>query len=221
VTRRAPVATAARWQRLPDDRARILMASALKLLKRRGYRRIRVEDVAEAAGVCKATVYHYFVNKDDLLTRSVANRMAEKHLEIEQRLARAGGSAADRLRLFLQEFWTMSLTPQSGLWQRLVVSEMVTEGPEVFDAWARGLVQRWRLVEKLIEEGQRSGEFRRSADAGVTARVIVSALSYQALFHVHFGVRRFAPCDLDRLFESSMDHLLHGLRPSARLAKRR
>ena len=89
------------------------MASALKLLKRRGYRRVRVEDVAEAAGVCKATVYHYFVNKDDLLTRSVANRMAETHLEIEQRLARAGGSAADRLRLFLQEFWTMSLTPQS------------------------------------------------------------------------------------------------------------
>ena len=98
---------------------------------------------------------------------------------------------------------------------------MVTEAPKVFDAWARGLVQRWRLVQKLIEEGQRSGEFRRSADAGVTARVIVSALSHQALFHDHFGVRRFAPCDLDRLFESSMDHLLHGLRPAARRAKRR
>jgi Bacterial regulatory proteins, tetR family len=38
------------------------MASAFKLLMRRGYRRIRVEDVAADAGVSKATVYHYFAN---------------------------------------------------------------------------------------------------------------------------------------------------------------
>lgn len=197
------------------------MASALKLLKRHGYRRTRVEDVAEDAGVCKATVYHYFANKDDLLTRSVASRMAERHVDIEQRLVRAGGSAADRLRLFLREFWTMSLTTQSGLWQRLVVSEMATDAPDVFAAWARGLVQRWGFVETLIREGQDSGEFRQNADAAVTARLIVSALSHQALFHVHLGVRRFAPCHVDRLFDSSLDHLLHGLRPSARRASRR
>jgi AcrR family transcriptional regulator len=197
------------------------MASALKLLKRRGYRRIRLEDVAEDAGVCKATVYHYFASKNDLLTRSVANRMAERHADIERRLACAGGTAAHRLRLFLHDFWTMSLTTQAGLWQRLIVGEMVTEAPDVFAAWARGLVRRWGLVETLITEGQDRREFRRSADAAVTARMIVSALSHQALFHVHFGVRRFAPCELDRLFESSMDQLLHGLRPPVRRAARR
>ena len=65
------------------------MTSALKLLKRHGYRRIRLEDIARDAGVCKGTVYHYFTNKDDLLTRSVASRMAERHLEIERRLSRS------------------------------------------------------------------------------------------------------------------------------------
>ncbi len=98
------------------------MASALKLLTRRGYRRIRVEDVAEDAGVSKATVYHYFANKDELLTRTVAGRIADKHAAIEQRLAAAGGTASDRLRLFLHQFWSMSLTEQavallaSGCW---------------------------------------------------------------------------------------------------------
>jgi AcrR family transcriptional regulator len=197
------------------------MASALKLLRRDGYRRVRLEDVAEDAGVCKATVYHYFANKDDLLARSVASRLAEKHIEVERRLARAGGTARDRLRLYLREFWTMSLTKQSGLWQRLIVSEMAVEAPVVFAAWAHGLVQRWRLVETLIEEGQASGEFRRSADAAITARLILSALSHQALFHVHLGLARFAPCDVDRLFESSMDSLLHGLEAPARRSSRR
>jgi AcrR family transcriptional regulator len=197
------------------------MASALKLLKRRGYRRVRVEDVADDAGVCKATVYHYFSSKDDLLTRSITNRMAERNADIERRLTRAGGSAADRLRLFLRDFWAMSLTKQSGLFQRLVISEMVTDAPDMFDAWAHGLVQRWRVVETLIKDGQRRGEFRRSADAAVTARMILSALSHQALFHVHFGVRRFAPCDVDRLLDSSLDQLFHGLRTGPRRTARR
>jgi AcrR family transcriptional regulator len=210
-----------RWERRPDDRPRVLMTSALKLLKRRGYRQVRVEDIARDAGVCKATVYHYFSGKDDLLTRCVSSRMAERNAAIERRLAHAGGTASDRLRSFLREFWAMSLTTQAGVWQRLVVSEVVTDAPDVFDAWARGLVQRWRLVEALIADGQRTGEFRRSADAAVTARMIVSALSYQALFHVHFGMRRFAPCDVTRLLDSSLDQLLHGLRPGRRRAKRR
>jgi AcrR family transcriptional regulator len=210
-----------RWRRRPDERPRTLMASALKLLMRCGYRRIRVEDVAEDAGVSKATVYHYFANKDELLTRTVAGRIADKHAEIERRLASEGGTASDRLRLFLQQFWTMSLTPQAGLWQRLLVSEIVTEAPGVFAVWARGLVQRWRLVQQLIQEGQQTGEFRRDVDAEVAARIIVSALSHQALFHVHFGMRRFAPCDVDRIFESAVAQLLHGLRPAVRRTTRR
>jgi AcrR family transcriptional regulator len=205
-----------RWQRLPDERRRSLMASALKLLPRRGYRRITLEEIAEDAGVSKATIYHYFTNKDDLLTQAVAARMAARTQEMEMRLAAAGGTATGRLKTFLHQFWAMSLTLQAGLWQRLLVSEIVTEAPDVFAAWVRGLIQRWHLVERLIQEGQQQGEFRRDVDAEIAARVIVSALSHQALFHVHLGVRRFAPCALDRLFNAAVEQFLDGLRPVAR-----
>jgi len=107
------------------------MASALRLLKRDGYRRVRVEDIARDAGVCKATVYHYFTTKDDLLTRSVAARMAERQIDVEHRLTSAGGRATDRLRLILEDVWTNALTAQAGLWQRLVVGEVASDAPEV------------------------------------------------------------------------------------------
>jgi AcrR family transcriptional regulator len=194
------------------------MASAFRLLTRQGYRRIRVEDVAEDAGVSKATVYHYFANKDELLTRSVAGRIADKLASMEHQLAAAGGGPSDRLTLFLRHLWTLSLTPQAGLWQRLLVGEIVTEAPDVFAVWARGFVRRWRIVEQLIEEGQRDGEFRPDIDAEVAARMIVSALSHQALFHVHFKMRRFAPCDVDRLFESAVAQFLNGLRSCSHAA---
>ena len=212
---------APRWQRQPDDRPAALMAAALKLVLRQGYRRVRLEDVAAAAGVSKATIYHYFANKDDLLTRTVADRMAAKDAAVRQRLAAAGGTAADRLRLFLRQFWDVSLTVQAGLWQRLLVSEIVTQAPAVFEAWGRGLVQRWRIVRTLIEEGQRRGEFRRDVDPEVAARLIVSALSHQALFHVHFKIRRFAPCAPRRLFHAALEQFLQSLRPVVSRSPRR
>lgn len=192
------------------------MASAFKLLLRDGYRHVTLEAIAADAGVSKATVYHYFTNKDDLLTRSVSARMAEKQREIERSAGMQSATAAGRLTHYLRQFWEMSLTPQAGVWQRLLVGEILTEAPDVFAAWARGLVQRWRLVERLIKDGQRRGEFRRDADAEVAARAIVSALSHQSLLQVHFGVNRYARCAPDRLFHSIVKTFLDGLRPAAR-----
>jgi len=212
-SRRSPLPShERRWQRRPDERPRTLMESAMKLLLKRGYGRVSLDEVAADAGVSKATVYHYFSGKDDLLTRSLSQRMAEKQDEIERYVARAGGSAAKRLQLYLQEFWVRNLRPQAGLWQQMLVSEIAADAPEVFAAWARGFVARWQSVERLIRDGQRTGEFRQDADAHAAARTIMSSLTHQALFHVHLGMHRFSPYDRDRLCKSLVNQFLRGLR---------
>jgi TetR/AcrR family fatty acid metabolism transcriptional regulator len=187
------------------------MTAALDLVGRVGYRRVRLEDIAAAAGVSKATVYHYFANKDDLLTRAVETRMAGREAEIEAKLAEAPPSADARLRIYLREFWQMSLSPHAGMWQRLLVSEIVTEAPQIFSAWAAGLVQRWQSVERLIRDGQEAGEFRSDIDAGVAARMVISGLSHQALFHVHLGMHQIAECDSDRLLTAAIEQFVHSL----------
>ena len=48
-----------------ETRERIL-AEALRLFGERGYARVSVEEIAEAAGVTKGAVYHWFTDKDDL-----------------------------------------------------------------------------------------------------------------------------------------------------------
>jgi AcrR family transcriptional regulator len=200
-----------RWQRRPDDRPAALMASALKLVKQQGYRRVRLEDIAADAGVSKATVYHYFTNKDELITRALSERVAERQAEAEALLARSGPSARDRLTAFLRHFWDVQLTPAVGVWQRLIVSEIVTDAPPIFRAWARGLVNRWTLVERLIREGQTTGEFRPDVDTAVAARMIISGLSHQALFQEHLGLKKLAPCDLDRVFDAALDQFFASL----------
>lgn len=187
------------------------MASALKLVKHHGYRRVRLEDIAADAGVSKATVYHYFENKDDLITRALSERVAEKQAEAEALLARSGPSARERLQLFLKHYWDVQLSAHVGVWQRLLVSEIVTDAPSIFRAWAKGLTNRWSLVERLIREGQSTGEFSAGVDATVAARMIISGLSHQALFHEHLGVKRLAPCDLNRIFESALEQFFTAL----------
>ncbi len=187
------------------------MTSALKLLLERGYGRVSLDAVAADAGVSKATIYHYFSNKDDLLTQSLSRRMAEKQDELAQQVATTGGSASDRLRTYLRAFWNRSAAPQSALWQQLLANEIVSDAPDVFAAWAHGLIDRWRSVERLIRDGQRLGEFRRDVDAAVAARTIVSALSHQSLVHVHFGVRRYAPYASARLCSAIIEQFLRGL----------
>ncbi|HTM03789.1 MAG TPA: TetR/AcrR family transcriptional regulator [Vicinamibacterales bacterium] len=204
---------APRWQRRPVERPQALLDAALKLVTACGYRRVRLADIAREAGVSKATVYHYFSDKDDLLRATVAQRIAQRQAASEEQLAAARGSAASRLRSYLHDFWQFSRTPHAGVWQRLLVSEIVTEAPTVFREWGRGLVHRWRVVEQLIVEGQESGEFRDDADAAVAARLIIATLAHQALFHVHFGLDRLAPCDPDRIFEGAFDLFLCGLSP--------
>src|SRR3982750_1307922 len=132
---RAAESISPRWQRRPDDRPDALMASALKLVKQQGYRRVRLEDIAADAGVSKATVYHYFTNKDDLITRALSERVAERQAEAEALPARSGPSAGERLTTYFRHFWEVQLTPAVGVWQRLMVSEIVTDSPPVFRAW--------------------------------------------------------------------------------------
>ncbi len=184
----------------------------MKLLLERGYGRVGLDDVAADAGVSKATIYHYFSSKDDLLTQSLSRRMAEKRGEIEQQLAAEGGRAGDRLRTFLMDFWNRAVMPQAGLFQQMLTTEIAADAPDVFAAWARGVVARWRTVERLIREGQRRGEFRRDVNAPVAARSMLSALSYQALYHVHFRMNRYAPFASSRLCSAMVDEFLRGLR---------
>jgi hypothetical protein len=97
----------------------------------------------------------------------------------------------------------------------MLATEIATDAPDVFAAWARGVIARWRLVERLIREGQQRGEFDRAVDAHIAARTIVSALSYQALFHVHFRMKRYAAYSDGRLVAAIVDQFLHGLRRSS------
>ncbi|MGD8319035.1 MAG: TetR/AcrR family transcriptional regulator [Gemmatimonadota bacterium] len=188
------------------------MDAAFRVFAENGYRATRLEDIAEAVGVTKGAIYYYFEGKEDLLRRAVQTRHHAIFEEVEAAISAERAPAAARIRLVLRKVWQHWLEPGWGHAVRLMLGEVGLEFPELFRTWAQvGPMRGWSLIRDLIEEGIEAGEFRPDIDAEVAARLVLSGLMLQASLHVHLGLNELAPCDTDRIFDSSVELFLHGL----------
>ena len=61
-----------------------------ELLRDKGFRALRVEDVARRAGLAKGTFYHFFPSKDAFLQEMVAENRRELSSEVEGLLSDEG-----------------------------------------------------------------------------------------------------------------------------------
>lgn len=159
-------------RRLPrgqETRERIL-SEALRLFGERGYVNVSVEEIAEAAGVTKGAVYHWFADKDDLgreLQHDVYQRLsavamrafdperdaiANMHRMFEA-FVDALGSFEDA-RFFLRDAWVIPALDEAGRadhddgieFVRGAVTTAIARGEMVAldpDALARVLMGAW------------------------------------------------------------------------------
>jgi AcrR family transcriptional regulator len=208
-----------RWERRPDSRPQELLDAALTVFAERGYRNTRIDDVADAAGVTKGAVYHYFATKEDLLLRAIEHYHDRAFAEIGAVLRDAGGPVSARIRLMMRK----AFGPVSG--GRRTTLTLILQGlrhdlPHAHQQWLQsGPIAGWRLLAAMIEEGKSAGEFRADVDAEVAARVVISGLITQMVWQP-LGVD--VPdllIDEDRLIDSAVDTLLHGLWPAVVVAE--
>ncbi|CAM2930769.1 TetR/AcrR family transcriptional regulator [Prescottella defluvii] len=79
-----------RVARRRDRRKSEIVTTAIGILSTHGYQGMNLEDVAERTDIAKATLYHYFRSKDelvgaalDVLTEEVMTRLAERAAEVD------------------------------------------------------------------------------------------------------------------------------------------
>jgi AcrR family transcriptional regulator len=65
-----------------DERREQLLSSGVELLGRRGHDEVSIEEIAEAAGVSKGLLYHYFPTKKDFILAA----LARGHEQLAERL---------------------------------------------------------------------------------------------------------------------------------------
>jgi AcrR family transcriptional regulator len=91
-----------RAARYGEQRMQILQAAA-EVFARRGYTAATLNDIAQASGVSKATLYHYFTDKQQLLF-DVANEHVQRLVALVAAVTARGLSPAEHLKALIESF---------------------------------------------------------------------------------------------------------------------
>lgn len=144
-----------------NTRGRII-AAAWKLFYEQGYEDTTVDEIIAAAQTSKGSFYHYFKGKDALLS-TLSNVFDEKYEELIEVMDPKLDSYGKLLYLNNELFAMIENSIAIELLARLLSTQLVTRGE-------KSLLDRnrlyYRLLRKIIQEGQENGELRADVSVG-------------------------------------------------------
>jgi TetR/AcrR family transcriptional regulator, fatty acid metabolism regulator protein len=153
-----------------EKRKRILEA-AVRVFAEHGYHGARVGDIAEDAGVAHGLLYHYFASKEEVLHAIFLENWGEllarfRAVEASDEPApdKLEGIAKILLRTWRNDPALVTVMVREVARSREIQGRM----DEVREAFA--------IVQRVIEEGQASGAFRRDVDARIASWLVYGAL---------------------------------------------
>jgi TetR/AcrR family transcriptional regulator of autoinduction and epiphytic fitness len=146
-----------RLARRRDRRKAEIVRVALEMLATNGYQGMSLEGVAEQTDIAKATLYHYFSSKDELVAEALeALTVAVLDRLIAARDAEASGSHRERLRVLVREqLHVLSVEfPEVGSifsWQ--------SSWPAVHDEARKSMRRRYDAIfREVVGDGLSAGE---------------------------------------------------------------
>lgn len=86
------------------DTRRIIIETAQRIMARRGYSAVGINEVLAEAGVPKGSFYHYFASKDAFGEAILKSYFADYLTDMDGVLAQPGQSAAERLMAYWQQW---------------------------------------------------------------------------------------------------------------------
>ena len=157
--------------KLQEERRRQILQAAVRAFARKGYHACRVSDIAKEAGVAYGLVYHYYRSKETLLEeifKETWGAMLETIRSVEQ-LDESAREQVRKVTEIVLRSWKRDPELVRVLVREVTRSSQVQEETEEIDL-AHPALQR------IVEQGQQTGEFRSDVDARLTATIWYGAL---------------------------------------------
>jgi len=163
-----------------NDKQKQIMRVVEKLATNRRFHEITLDEVAEAAGVGKGTIYHYFADKDDLFFQ-VATSGFEELCELLKRTVPCDTSFTEKLLNACKQITKFFAA------RRQLLQMMQTEANLAY--WRKGKIrQRWLDKRKMLvnaladifREGVAEGVVRSDISAEVMATFLLGLLRTRA-----------------------------------------
>ena len=182
-----------------EERAdRAILAAALELMAEQGVRDLRMDDVADRAGVGKATIYRRYRSKEELVTATVATLVSA--ITVPD----TGSTRADLLHLMRRAVDLYRGSVEAAVMPSLV--DAMSRDSELARSVREGfLSERRAALRAVLERGVERGDLRADMDLELALDVLAGALFYRLLI-------TGGPID-ERLAEGVVELVLTGFAP--------
>ena len=151
-----------------------IMDQATELFLRRGFSRVTTDELAEAVGVSKKTIYLHFRSKDQLLRQAMERKMDRIRAHIQEIGDRPNISSVEKLKAMLG----------------LVGVQFASLSSEPLQDISRKAPQIWRTIEEsrsrifhdnvgaVIQAGIREGAIRKDIDPKLIADILLMIVQH-------------------------------------------
>ncbi|ANZ40500.1 TetR family transcriptional regulator [Lentzea guizhouensis] len=156
------------------DTRRSILETAQRIMSRKGYAAVGINEVLAEAKVPKGSFYHYFASKDAFGEAMMKSYFHEYLADMDRVLDRRGPSAAERLMAYWQQWYeTQSLDDCHG---RCLAVKLGAEVADLSESMRLALKDGTTAIidrlERVIGEGLQDGSLAIAGDARSLAEVL-------------------------------------------------
>ncbi|MBA4121878.1 MAG: TetR/AcrR family transcriptional regulator [Acidobacteria bacterium] len=155
------------------DKREAILRAAIKVFAQKGYFNSKVADIAKEAGIADGTVYLYFKSKEEIL-HSVFDRAMEEFIAEGKREIAEIEEADKRLQRIAQ----LHLEKLGADRDLAIVFQVELRGSTKFmeEFSGGGFAEYLEIIQKTIQEGQKTGVFRKDLRPITAAKILYGAL---------------------------------------------
>lgn len=159
----------------PQERKLQIFSEACRLFATRGFDGASMRDIAQECGISKATLYHYFPDKDAILRPLLLGVTKALHRHVAERICE-DDPTLEKLRTYMMESAAFF---QRHRWAMIASSSVFWNDPQVRRRRER---LEWRdryeaLLRAILREAAERGEMR-ALDVPLAGRLVLSALNW-------------------------------------------
>ncbi len=155
-------------QRIPQ-----ILEAALRIFGEQGLTEARMDDIAEAAGLSKATIYLYFDSKDVLIEKLLFSYLDQTLAALDQ-VAAEHNTTRSSLQAWVNRF-TAELEENIGYTHLgLEFLSLAARKTELRNALTSYYTQYSELIAQILRDGIESGELNSHDTATVASAIIAS-----------------------------------------------
>lgn len=191
--------------RVVSNRREEILQVAAALFASRGFEAASIREIGDAAGILSGSLYHHFKSKDEML-HDILKRFVDKLAPLYESVLAESEDVSETLANLITAGLKVSLENSSALTVMMHERKFLNRNPD-FSYVNEAMLEVERIWYGVLQEGVRSGAFRKDLDMNLVLRMMMDLISSTITWYSPKS--RYT---LDQIVENQIRLLFDGLK---------